>query len=139
MPVFYNKVKRGNPLDRTAPEKWYAVLKSIGRIGEKEVAKQVSDETTLNPKEAEMALSQFQKILVRSLLDGHTVQLGDWGSFQLTCNSNGSETKKEVGAGNIKNLNIRFTPGKELKDSIAKASFVALESITKADEPPIEN
>jgi predicted histone-like DNA-binding protein len=130
MLVFYNKVERVNPSDPTAPKKWYAVIKSIGQVNEKEVAKQLSDETTLNPKEAEMALSQFQKILIRLLTSGQTVQLGDWGSFRLTCNSESVDTKEEVKAENIKNLNIRFSPGQDLKESIQKVTFVAAESLS---------
>ncbi|MDR2774799.1 MAG: HU family DNA-binding protein [Tannerella sp.] len=124
MSVFFNKVERGNPLNPLAGKKWYAVLRTIDQVGEKEVARQISDETTLNRKEAEMALDQFEKILLRLLLDGHSVQLGDWGSFHLTCNSKGSDTKDEVNANSIENLNIRFTPGKELKAAIQKAKFV---------------
>jgi predicted histone-like DNA-binding protein len=131
MAVFYNKVERGNPMDTQAPKKWYAVLKNVGMIGEKEVAKLISDETTINRKEAEMALDQFEKIMIRLLLDGHSVQLGDWGSFHLTCNSEGAATKEELTANNIKNLNIRFTPGKEVKDAIQQATFKDLESLAK--------
>jgi hypothetical protein len=58
MPILYNKIERGNPSDKTAPKKWYPVLKSTGLVKEKTVAKQLSDETTLNPKEAEFAVSQ---------------------------------------------------------------------------------
>jgi predicted histone-like DNA-binding protein len=129
MSVFYNKVERGNPMNPAAAKKWYAALRTISQIGEKEVAKQISDETTINRKEAEMALAQFEKVLLRLLLDGHSVQLGDWGSFHLTCNSKPSDTKQEVGAGNIQNLNIRFTPGKELKASIQKAELIYSETI----------
>jgi predicted histone-like DNA-binding protein len=129
MSVFYNKVERGNPMNPSAGKKWYIVLKTISQIGEKEVAKQISDETTLNRKEAEMALSQFEKILLRLLLDGHSVQLGDWGSFHLTCNSKPSDTKQEVSANSIRNLNIRFTPGKELKAAIQNAEFVYSETM----------
>ncbi|MDR2358923.1 MAG: HU family DNA-binding protein, partial [Prevotellaceae bacterium] len=122
MALLYNKVERGNPLDKTAPKKWYAVLKSLGQITERDVAIMVADETTLNRKEAELALDQMEKVLIRLLLDGHSVQLGDWGSFHLTCNSSPSDTKEEVTASNITNLNIRFTPGKELKEAIKKAT-----------------
>ncbi|MDR3267307.1 MAG: HU family DNA-binding protein [Tannerella sp.] len=44
---------------------------------EKDVAKLLAEETTLNPKEAEMTLYQLLKLIVRLLLEGHTVQLGD--------------------------------------------------------------
>ena len=129
MSLIYKVVAKGDPRDKNLPKKFYARLKSIGQKQEKEVAKLLSDETTLNPKEAEMALSQFQKILLRLLLDGHSVQLGDWGSFRLTCNSEGNEEAEKVTANSIKNLNIRFQPGKDLKEQIAKATFVSVDSL----------
>ena len=134
MSIFFNKVKRGNSMNPTAPKKWYATLKTVNRIDEKDVAKLVADETTLNRKEAEMALTQFEKILLRLLSESHSVQLGDWGSFHLTCNSLGSATKDEVTANNIKNLNIRFVPGKDLKEALKKVDFVFAESITTKSE-----
>ena len=76
MPVFFNKVERGNPANTSAPKLWYPVLKSTRLVKEKEVAQLLSDETTLNPKEAEMSIYQLFKVVVRLLLDGHTVQLG---------------------------------------------------------------
>jgi predicted histone-like DNA-binding protein len=94
MPIIFNKVERGNPQDSNAPKKWYPTLKSIGQVGEKDVAREIADETTLNRKEAEMALDQFEKVLLRNLLSSRSVQLGDWGSFHLTCNGEGNETKR---------------------------------------------
>ncbi|MDR0831015.1 MAG: HU family DNA-binding protein [Prevotellaceae bacterium] len=129
MSIFYNKVERANPQNRTAPKKWYPSLKTIEQIGEKEVARQISDETTLNPKEAEMALDQFRKVLVRNLLDSKSVQLGDWGAFHLTCSGEGSATRDEVSGAKIKKLNVQFTLGKELQDALAGATFKAAESI----------
>jgi predicted histone-like DNA-binding protein len=122
-------VERPNPQDLTAPKKWYLTPKTISQVGEKEVAKEISDETTLNCKEAEMGLSQMEKVLLRNLLASNSVQLGDWGSFHLTCNSEGSDTKEEVTVNNIKNLNIRFTPGKALKEALKRASFVFAEDL----------
>jgi predicted histone-like DNA-binding protein len=124
MPIIFNKVERANPQDRTAPKKWYPTLKTLSQVGEKDVAKEIADETTLNRKEAEMALDQLEKVFIRNLLASNSVQLGDWGSFHLTCNSEGSDTKEEVSAANIRNLNIRFTPGKTVKDALKEASFI---------------
>ena len=124
MALIYNKVQRRNPQDENAPAKWYPVLRTTRMLKEKEVAKQIADETTLNPKEAEMALSQFQKIMIRTLLNGQSVQLGDWGSFVLTLNSEGSDTEAEVSPTKVKKINIRFKAGKELKEAIAKATFI---------------
>ena len=129
MPILFNKVERANPQNRTAPKKWFPILKTISQIKEKAVAREIADETTLNPKEAEMALSQLEKVLIRNLLASNSVQLGDWGSFRLTCNSEGSDTQKEVTAGKINKLNIRFTPGKALTEALKNASFVPADKL----------
>lgn len=120
MAVFYNKVQRKNPSDPTATAKWYPSLRTTGMLKEKEVARQIADETTLNPKEAEMALSQLHKIMVRALSNGESIQLGDWGSFHLTLNAEGTANEADANATKVKRFNIRFAPGKELKEAIAK-------------------
>ena len=129
MPILFNKIQRANPQNRTAPKKWYPSLKTISQVKEKQVAQEIADETTLNRKEAEMALSQLEKILISNLLASNSVQLGDWGSFHLTCSSEASETKQEVNASKIKGLNIRFVPGKSLQEALGKAVFIPAENI----------
>lgn len=129
MPILFNKVARANPQDRTAPKKWYAVLKTLVRLSEKDVAKQIADETTLNRKEAEMAMAQLEKVVISSLLNSESVPLGDWGTLYLTCNSSPSDTKEGVTANNIGKLNIRFLPGKALKDALGNATFIFAENV----------
>jgi predicted histone-like DNA-binding protein len=129
MAILFNKVERGNPLNLSAPKKWYPSLKGLGQTSEKEVARLIADETTLNPKEAEMALDQLRKVLTRELLNGRSVQLGDWGSFYLTCNGSGADSKEGVSAANIEQVNIRFTPGKALRVAVKGATFTAAESL----------
>jgi predicted histone-like DNA-binding protein len=129
MSVFFNKTARPLPGQPASLKKWYAVLKIIGQVGEKQVARLIADETTLNAKEAEMGLSQFKKVLIVSLLNGQSVQLGDWGSFHLTCSSTAHDTREEVTGRSIEKLNIRFTPGKELKEAIAKATFTSTDNL----------
>ena len=61
-------------------------------VKEREIAKQMADETTLNPKEAEMAVSQLLKVVVNILLNVGTVQLGRLGSFRVTASTVASDT-----------------------------------------------
>ena len=85
MAIFYNKIQRRNPsLKKDETKLWYPVLRRVDQVKEKEVAKQIADETTLNPKEAEMAVAQLKKVLINALTNGNSVQLGDWGSFYLS-------------------------------------------------------
>jgi len=129
MPILFNRVERANPQDRSAPKKWYPTVRTITRITEKQVAREIADETTLNAKEAEMAIDQLKKVLVRNLSASNSIQLGDWGTFYITCNGNGSDTKEGVTAASISNINVRFAPGKEIKNEMAKASFVLAEKL----------
>jgi predicted histone-like DNA-binding protein len=134
MSILFNKIQRGNPGNPEAPKKWYPSLKMLKCIGEKEVAKLIADETTLNRKEAEMAIHQLLKVMINSLLASNSVQLGDWGSFYLSCRGEGCDTKEEVTATKIKSLNIRFVPGKELKHAMKNASFIQAESVVSSSK-----
>ena len=127
MPLFYNKVQRVNPRDPKGARKWYAILKSVGQVDEHEVAKLVSDETTLNPKEAEMAVYQLEKVMERLLLDGHTVQLGELGSFSLTITSEACRGEKEVTPDKIKKLNLRFRAGRRGTRAARRAGGIAVQ------------
>ena len=133
MTIFYSKIQRSNPLNKVN-KKWYVTLKRVKMVREKDVAKQIADETTLNPKEAEMALFLLKKILIRELMNGNSVQLGDWGSFYLTCKSDGKDTKEEVNAMSIQKINFRFIPGIELREALQKASFMDINSLTSEKE-----
>ena len=98
---------------------------------EREVTKLLADETTLNAKEAEMAVSQLLKVVTTLLLNGNTVQLGSLGSFRVTAATEASDTQEEVTAAKIKKVNVRFTESDELKDALKKAKFTAVATMSK--------
>jgi len=131
MSIIYNKTQRGNPMNPAAPKQWYPLLKSTGLVKEREVAKLVADETTLNAKEAEMAVSQLLKVVTTLLLNGNTVQLGSLGSFRLTASAVGSDTEADATPSKIKKLNVRFTASDELKTAMKKAKFVHAATLKK--------
>jgi predicted histone-like DNA-binding protein len=122
MAIFYNKIKRANPQDRRQ-EKWYPAVYSLGLVRTKEFAKQMSDETTMNPKEAEMALYEMVKVAKRLLLSGYTVQIDEFGTFRPTFTASGADTEAEATAANIKSVNIRFLPHTDFKEAIGKAEL----------------
>ncbi len=136
MSILLNKVQRGNPSDKNAAKKWYPVQNSTGLVDETKVADLIADETTLNPAEALMAIRQFQKVLLRLLLDGHSVKLGNWGTFSITLNTKGEAEKASLTVHNILKVNIAFQPGEDLKTAIQKADFIWIENLGgKTKEP----
>ena len=98
MPIFYNKVRKVvNPQEAEPEYKWFPVAKSIRKATQKEIAKYIARETTLNAKEAEMAIAMLAEATEFYLKQGYTVSLGDWASFNLTLSAKGSDTEQDCG------------------------------------------
>ncbi|MGV8093216.1 MAG: HU family DNA-binding protein [Mangrovibacterium sp.] len=125
MAILYSKVQRINPQDREAAKKWYIVPNRVEQKSEKEIATALTKNTTLSSGEALMAINELQSVILSFLLDGYTVQMGDWGSFHVTVNCDGAETEEACTTDLIKSVNIRFRPGASMKESLAKATFTA--------------
>jgi predicted histone-like DNA-binding protein len=124
MSIFYRKMQRSNPMDRELV-KWYPVLKRIGVLKTRELAQLMSDETTMNPKEAEMALYELVKIIKRELKNGRSINIDDLGTFYLTARTTGEDTAEAVSANNISGLKLRFRTNEEFKTEIATAEIKA--------------
>ncbi|MDD3281601.1 MAG: HU family DNA-binding protein [Bacteroidales bacterium] len=131
MSLIFRKIERINMKDPEGPKLWYPVLRTITVVTEKELAKLLADETTLNPKEAEMAIYQLQKVLLRVMLDAKSIQLGELGNFYLTLHTESSETKEEVTADKIKKINIRFRPTAFVREALQKANFIFIETLNE--------
>lgn len=124
MSIFFNKVQRpSNPGDKDSEKKWYPRVKSINLASEKEVAQIIADETTLNPKEAEMVLSLLQKAVTILLKAGRNVRLGDWASFYVTVSAEGADTEEECTAQKIKKVVPHCHFSKEFLAGLQSATF----------------
>lgn len=91
----------------------------------------MADETTMNPKEAEIAIYEMMKVIKRLLASGYTVQLDDLGSFFLTVDSAGADSETELTAHSANKRNIRFRPTAEFKADIAKIQLKPASNISK--------
>lgn len=131
MSILIRAVQRRNPSDKNAPAKWYPVQHTTEQLDETEVAGLIADETTLNPAEALMAIRQLSKVIPAALKNSKSVRLGDWGSFYPTLKTTGADTKEELTAANVKEVNIMFKPSEKLKAEMRKAGFVWVEKIGK--------
>lgn len=85
------KIDINNP---DGPKKWYPTQVTTAQVDETQVAMDIAEETTLNPSEAMMALRQLRKVVLRHLLAGESVKLGDWGSFSISLTSAGGAATK---------------------------------------------
>lgn len=136
MGILVKAIQRINPRNKDATKKWFAVQNSAGLVSETKVAELIADETTLNPAEALMSIRQLYKILLRLLLSGNSVKLGNWGTFSITLNCKGVEKKDDLKATDIVRVNINFQPGEEMKTALQKAEFVWIDKLVEGKTTP---
>ncbi len=134
MAILVDKQQKRNPQKPEEAKKFYLYSKSVGTVTEKDVAKQLVEETTLNPKEAEMAIAQLRKIVLRNLQNGYTVRLGDWAYFYTTVHSTGSVTAKEATTNKITKVSMHLGYDKAFQEDLDKSTFVTVESLQKKED-----
>ena len=134
MPIIYNVHEKRNPSKPNEPRKWHLYCKSVGTVTESEVARQIAEETTLNPKEAEMALAQLRKIVLRNLQASHTVRLGDWAYFYTTLQCEGAATEKEAVPAKVKKVAMHLGYDKTFQADLNRATFVSAKSLQKQED-----
>ena len=61
--------------------------------------------------------------LREQMLAGNSVELGDMGNFHVELATKGAVTTEDFTTANIKQVNIRWTPGKKFKNLIDDATF----------------
>ena len=136
MAIFYNKTQRSsNPSDKNSEKKWYPRVKTISLASEREIARMIADETTLNPKEAELALAQMAKVALILLKSGRSVRLGDWGSISVTVTAEGASTEEDCGPNKIKKVVPHMKFSKEFLAALQTASFQSVTTLEKKTKP----
>ena len=124
MAVKYNVVERGNPLRKGEPKKWYATAKSSGELTFRKLSKEIAEgSTTVSDTDVLAVLNDLTKVLKRHLENGEIVRFGDFGSFQITLGSTGTEKKEQVNHTMIKSSKVTFRPGIDLKDMLKTLKF----------------
>ena len=129
MAILVKPIQRVNPSDLEQPKKWYVTQVTATQVDESQIALDMADGTTLDPSEAMMALRQLRKVLLRRLLSGESVRMGNWGSFSVTLTSTGVEDKKKLTANLIKSVNLNFQPDKTFKEELNRATFAWVDKL----------
>lgn len=129
MSIVMKKVQRFDPTRKEEPMKWYGVQKRLVKMNEDEVAERIADETTLNPAEALMAIRQLRKVVLQALMNGKSVQLGNWGSFNLSVGTSGADSREALTTVHIKGASINFRPGTEMREALKRADYVWMKKL----------
>ena len=123
MTAKYNVVARKNPRQPDANPKYYPSFVTSGRVTLRQLAKQISNISTVSSIDTLAVLEALLQVIPEHLVNGEIVQLGDFGAFQLRIKSEGSLTAEEVNPSKITNVLPLFRPGKAFKQSLRNTEF----------------
>ena len=133
MAIVFNKIARKNPRDKSV--KYYPSVKVVGRKTEKDLMERICRNTTLNEREAMMALAEVRQGIMDFLLDGYSVEFSDWASFRQTVTAKGADTMDKCDATLVKKVNVRCVLKKEFSDEMQrKARFVYAGDLHTTDQ-----
>lgn len=121
MAIKYHVIERINPQDRTAPKKFYANAVKRGHMGIKGIAERITESSSASKADTLLVLHALATQMGMLLTEGYSVKVEGIGTFRVTVNSSGAETKEEYGPHLIRKHSIRFYPDTELKDRINRA------------------
>ncbi len=106
-----------NPLDHSSV-KYYIQVAPAVPVSFEGIAKNISDRCTLTEADVLAVLNALQTEIVSAVQSGHSVRLGQLGSFRATITSLGADSKAEADSSLIKALRVRFTMGSRLRSAM---------------------
>ena len=119
----YKLVQRTNPQDKMAPAKWYANAINEGKIGKREINREIARRSSLTSGDVSNVIENLLDELPKYLMMGKSVCLGEFGTLRLSLASDGAETPEKFNPGMITNVKVVFTPGVDLKKAIKNVSL----------------
>lgn len=102
--AFYKKMKRG--------KKWYPASFTVGTLGTDEVARRLSQMSTVSKADTYAVLMGLGDVLGGMMKEGSSVKLDGLGTFYLVGKANGQgvDTPEEVSARQFTEVRVRFIP-----------------------------
>jgi len=112
--------------------KVFAIAKYNGSTDIETLSKLIEARSAVSSADVKSVLDNLNFVLGLELSAGRIVYLGELGTFRLTVQSEGAESKDKFTGSNVKKAKLRFTPGLFLKKACKTATFTSLEVKEKA-------
>ncbi len=124
MTVKYRIIKQATPgIKGGGQYKYYARACERSKININEVASLLAERSTFSKADVIGTLYGLVELIPDLLLNNHTVELGELGTFSLNLKSEASETPKPDGFRLIKSASISFRPSPQLKQAIKNPEY----------------
>ena len=105
-----------------------------GYVSVDQLAEEISDSCTVNEADVLAVLRALQKHMYAHLRLGHSVRLGDVGSFRPAVYGKSAATPAEVTADSINGVRIRFRPSSWLTGKKSEYRFKRIASAQEQAE-----
>ena len=119
----YKLIQRSNPIDKTAPKKYFAAPVHSGKIDKKQIADDLVLISSLSRGDISSVIENLLDSIPKYLLRGYSVQLGDLGTLRISFSSEGADDPDSFHVGMIRGKKIIFTPGPAFKKILADLIF----------------
>lgn len=126
MSAKYNIIAKSNPRNPNAPKRYYPSVKTTGRTTLRQLSEEIADISTVSSVDVMAVLEAFLMLIPQKLIEGHIVELGDLGTFLLRIRSEGADSPEAITARSIKQVLVRFNPGKRFKEALRRITFQKL-------------
>jgi predicted histone-like DNA-binding protein len=127
MSINYKIIARKKPGDLLAPPKFYGSVNSKGRRNMRFIATQIAERSSLNQMDVLSVIEGFLQIIPVTLVDGYTVDLGDFGTMGLIAKSKAAETAEDFTVSYMEGVKAVFRPGKLFKHALNDADYVKIQ------------
>ena len=127
--VVKRKVLNGAEKDSV---KNYAIAKTSGTSDLNKLCKLICSRSTLSSADVKAVLASLNWAMDLELSSGNVVQLGEFGNFRMSINSEGTNTPEDFDATKIKGVRIIFFPGSALRTTRNEVNFEPLEVTKKS-------
>lgn len=116
MGVFFKKEEYADPTKKDAAKMFYPRLVTLGQsVGLDVLTYKIRNVSSLSKGDIQSVITNFVETMRESLYAGQSVNIKDFGVFSLSCEGEGSATRKECTAEKIKRVNINFRPSTSVK------------------------
>ena len=116
MAIPFKRVGRKDPRKIDGVLKYHPQLVTMGQsVDLDSIAYIMKDKSSLSLGDIQSVLTNYVEAMRAALFDGKSVNIRDFGVFSLSAHTSGATTKEDCTVKNIKRVNIRFVPDKELK------------------------
>ena len=121
--IKYIITNRKNPKDRTKSA-FYPTIKTVGYVDLDRVGRDICEQCTVTEHDMKSVLSALEQHVITELQNGHTVRLGDLGSYHLAVNSKkgGKATAADVSGADVKGIRVHFRKSARMRHEFALAN-----------------